>query len=91
MVTCDTLLRGISLLVSNSSYKSGAAVTPSNTVDLTNVASALWVGGTGNVKVDMTGTDGVTFTAVPAGTLLKIQVTRVYLTGTDATNIVALW
>ena len=91
MVTCDSLLRGMSLLVSNTSYKSAAAVTPSNTVDLTNTASALWVGGAGNVKVDMTGATGVTFTAVPAGTLLRIQVTRVYSTGTNATNIVAMW
>ena len=51
----------------------------------------LWIGSTGTLKVDLVSGSTVTFTAVPAGCELKIQVTRVYLTGTSADSIVALY
>ena len=76
-------------------YRNAKAVTPSNTVDLTHPVSALAIGtpGTTGIKVDMLGggtvtIDGAVLGAIP---LLPIQVTRVYLTGTDASDIVALW
>lgn len=51
----------------------------------------LWVGGAGNVKVDMKrGGAGVTFSAVPAGTLLPFRITKIYNSGTTATLMVAL-
>jgi hypothetical protein len=51
----------------------------------------LYVGGTGNVKVDTAGGEtGITFNAVPVG-FLDLHVTRIYKTGTTATNLVALW
>jgi len=74
-----------------------AAVTPSNTVDIPSVTGGsnngctLYVGGTGSVKVLTIGGDEVTFSAVPAGTFMPIQVLRVFATGTSATGIVALW
>ena len=51
----------------------------------------LYVGTGGDVAVDMyqTGTN-ITFAAVPAGTILPILAVKVYNTGTDASNIVAL-
>lgn len=67
-----------------------AAVTTSDTGAL-EPTRALYVGVSGNVTVDMVeGGSNLTFTAVPAG-ILPIQVTRVYATGTTATNIVALY
>lgn len=72
-------------------YDHGVAVTTSDTVDLVDVSCALWVGGAGNVKVDTLGGETVIFTAVPAGTELKIRAKRVYATLTTATNIVAMW
>lgn len=68
-----------------------AVVSPSNTVDLTNPTKGIYVGGAGDLKVNMFGGDTVTFVAVPAKTYLPICVTRVFLTGTGATKIVALW
>lgn len=67
------------------------AVTPSDSVDLDPRPRALWIGGagSGNLKVDMANGDTVTFAGVPVG-LFPIAVTRVYATGTDVTNIVAL-
>lgn len=68
-----------------------AAVTPSDGVDLTSAARALWVGGAGNVSLITTGGDTVTISGVAAGTLLPIRAARVRSTSTTATLIVALW
>ena len=53
----------------------------------------LYVGGAGNVKVTTIGQDIVTFTAVPVGTVLPVQVVKVHSSGsgTTATLINALW
>jgi len=67
-----------------------AAITPSNTVDLDAVTRALYVGVTGDVKVDMIGGQAITFKNVPV-CVLPIRVTRVYATGTDASEIIGLW
>lgn len=67
------------------------AVTPSNTVDLTNITTGIFVGGAGTLKVDMPGTSAYTFTSVAAGVYLPLRVKRVYSTGTTATNITALY
>lgn len=66
------------------------AVTPSDSTVLT-TTRGLYVGGAGNVTVIMLGGETVTFTAVPAGTLLPVRVTKVKSTSTTATAIVALW
>lgn len=67
----------------------GAAVTPSNSVNLPAPTRGLFIGTAGNLSVEMAnGT--VTFTGVAVG-IFPIQCTRVNATGTTATNIVALW
>ena len=68
-----------------------AAVTPNNGADLATYTRGLYIGGFGDVKVDMVTSGTVTFSAVPAGTVLPIRVKRVYATGTTATLILALW
>lgn len=71
-------------------YSQGAAVTPSDSVDIpTGLTRALWVGSTGNIRAIMGGA-AVNFLSVPAGTLLRVACTRVNATGTTASNIVAL-
>jgi hypothetical protein len=91
LTACDTILQGLKFLVGSSSFQNAAAVTPHNTNDLANTASALWIGTTGNVTVDLETTgENITFNAVPVG-LFKVRVTRVYAAGTSASNIVALW
>lgn len=74
-----------------SSYNHAAAVTPSDSTDLTNAAAALWVGGAGAVAVITAGGETVTFSAVAAGTLLPVACSRVKSTGTTATLVVALY
>lgn len=66
------------------------AVTPSDSADLPAPARALYVGGSGNVRINDTGNGAVTFVGVAAGSILPVMARRVYATGTTATNIVAL-
>lgn len=64
------------------------AITPTNGAEL--YAVALYVAGTGDVTVVTEQGDTVTFTDVPAGSILPIRVRQVRATGTDATGIVGL-
>lgn len=71
------------------SARGGFAVTPSNSATFP-AARALYIGVTGDVCVDFAeGGTNVVFKAVPVG-VFPVQVTRVYLTGTTATDIVRL-
>lgn len=67
-----------------------AAVTPNDSTDI-RPTRGLYVGGAGNIKVDMALGNVVTFTGVLAGSILPVQVVKVYSTDTTATNIVALY
>lgn len=77
-----------------SNYKPGldspgenaAEVTASATA-LAKTTRALYVGTEGNITVTMVGGQSVTFTAVPAGSLLPLRVTHV----TAGTGVVAIW
>jgi hypothetical protein len=68
------------------------AVTPSDTVDLpAGPCRALYVGTTGDIAVIAKGdTAAVTLFSVPVG-ILPVSVTRVLVTGTTASAIVALY
>ncbi len=76
-----------------------AVVTPSDTVDLAHATTALWLGTvpiSATLAVVMVGGEQVTFTfgnaaALTLPVLLPIRVTRVSATGTNVTNIMALW
>jgi len=77
-----------------------AAVTPSNTATIPSISAqggagnngcVLYVGVAGDVKVTTAGGDDVVFTGILAGSFIPVQVTKVFATGTTATNIVALW
>jgi hypothetical protein len=67
-------------------------VTPSDVAELNPRSRALYVGVAGDLTVDMaTGGTDILFKAVPAGTLLPLQVKKVKLTGTTASQIVAIY
>lgn len=74
---------------------SGAtSVTPSDTADLANVTNRVYVGTGGTMRVTFARqADGqfINFANLPAGAVLEIQVKRIWLTGTGATGIVAMW
>jgi hypothetical protein len=67
------------------------AVTTSDSVNLPGAPIGFYVGGAGDVA--LVGHDGaaVTFSAVPAGTILPCGAKRVNATNTTATLIVALY
>jgi hypothetical protein len=67
------------------------AVTPSDSVSLTNDSRGLFVGGAGNISVLMSGGTTVTFTGVVAGSVLPIRANRINATSTTATNMVSLY
>lgn len=70
-------------------YTSAASVTPSDSVDIAEVARGLWIGTAGTLKFsDLYGNEVTT--SVPQG-LFPIAVSRVWATGTSATGIVALF
>ncbi len=73
----------------DSPASNAAAVTTHDTNELTYVTRGLYIGGAGSVVVTIGGSD-VTFSGVPAGTILPIRVTKVK-TASTATLIVALW
>ena len=74
-----------------SPYDNAAEVTPSDTVDLEYVTRAVWCATAGNLKVTLLGGTTVTIDH-GVHTLLTIQATRIWSTGTVATpKIVALW
>lgn len=68
-----------------------AAITPSDTVDLTMQCRGIYVGVAGNVAVH--GSDGVatTFVGLAAGSVLPFRAKRVLATGTTATSLVAMY
>ena len=72
--------------------QSAVAITPSDASNLARESRGIWVGGAGDLKVDMVGTGtGVTFVGIPAGSLLPLRVSKIYATGTTATDIVEVY
>jgi hypothetical protein len=68
----------------------GTAITPSDSIDLSITARAVFVGGGGNLRVMLAGGDTVTLNGVIAGMIYPLRVKRVMSTGTSATNLVGL-
>lgn len=74
-----------------------AVVVPNNDSDIPSVSGGinngcvLYVGQAGNVRVLTAGGDDVTFVGLNTGSFVPIQVVRVFATGTNAEEILALW
>ena len=67
-----------------------ASITPSDSADI-DATRGIYVGTSGDLKVDMLDGTAITFVALAAGIVHPLQVRRIYATGTDADNIVALY
>ena len=74
--------------MSSASY--AFAITPHNTNDLAVPTRGIYVGVSGDVKVDIGGV-AITLVGLAAGMIHPLQVTRVYATGTTATSIVGVY
>ena len=66
-------------------------VSPNDSVDLAQVSRALYIGGSGDVAVQMKDGSTGTLVGVPGGQVLPVRAVRVLATGTTATNIVAVF
>ena len=75
----------------SSPAKSAFDITPHNTNDLTYVTRGIYVGASGDLKVDMANGETVIFVDIAAGVIHPLRVKRVYLTGTDATGIIGVY
>jgi hypothetical protein len=69
----------------------GFSVTPSDSVNFTTEARALYVGGTGNVSLVTIEGDVLVFNSVPAGSILPVATRRVNSTNTTATNMLGIY
>jgi hypothetical protein len=65
------------------------AITPADS-DLSAQMRALYIGGSGNVRITDPQGNVVTFVGAVAGTVLPVMAKRVWATGTTATNIIGL-
>jgi len=69
-----------------------AAITPSDTVDLSRVTRGIYVGVSGDVAIiGEKDNAAVTFKNAAAGSILPVRAKRVMSTNTTATNLVSLF
>jgi hypothetical protein len=69
-----------------------STVTTSDSTIYEQPTRGLYIGGAGNIVVDMAdGGSSIPFVGLLGGGVYPFQVTRIYATGTTATNIVALY
>ena len=68
-----------------------AEIVPDDAASLAHVTRAVFVGGSGDLRLRMLGGETVTLANVAAGTLVPIRITQVMATGTTATGVVGLW
>ncbi len=66
------------------------AITPSDSVALARTTRAIYVGGTGDLRVTMLSGDVVTLGSVQAGMVYPLRASHVMATGTTATGLVGL-
>lgn len=69
---------------------SASPVTPSDTVPLDRAIRAIYVGGSGHLRVRMVAGDEVTFQNVQAGGVYPFRLSQVMATGTTATGLIGL-
>jgi len=68
------------------------SVDPDDAADLTTVQALIYIGSGGDIKVDCSGSGtAIVFKNCVAGSVLPVKVDRVYSTGTNATDLVALY
>lgn len=68
----------------------GFVIVPSDSVGLEGMTRALWIGTGGDLTVETGGGTILMFKNVASGSILPVQVTKVFVTGTTALNMVGL-
>lgn len=70
--------------------REAVALTPDDATDLEDPTRAIFVGGSGNLAVQMISGQTVTFDNIQAGVIYPLRVARVLATGTTATGLLGL-
>jgi hypothetical protein len=66
------------------------AITPSDTADLAQPSRAIYIGGSGTLRVRMLSGDVVDFSGLLGGAIYPFRVAQIMQSGTSATGLVAL-
>lgn len=74
----------------NGSADDAFTIVPSDSVNFTTPARAIYSGAGGDITLVTPGGTTILFSAVPAGMILPVKATRVNATGTIATNLVGI-
>jgi surface protein len=87
----DDLENIVDTIQTESKASNALTITPNDSIDLIEIpTTGLYVGTGGDIKVDML--DGTTtFVGLKAGVVYPFEITRIYATGTTATDIVTLY
>lgn len=73
------------------SYPHAFVITKHDVDELPNVTRAIYIGGTGHMKVLTVSGETVLFSALPVGTILRIRAKQVFSTDTTATLMVGMY
>jgi hypothetical protein len=65
-------------------------VTPNDSTDLPIQTRSIYVGVGGDIKLTAISGGTVTFLNVPTGAVLPVQASRIFATGTTATNLIGV-
>jgi hypothetical protein len=87
----DDLENIVDTIQTESKASNALTITPNDSTDLIEIpTTGLYVGTGGDIKVDML--DGTTtFVGLKAGVVYPFEITRIYATGTTATDIVVIY
>lgn len=88
VIDANTLLLNVDIMGSGDSY---SIYQEGPQTGLNNQGAVLYIGGAGNIRVTTSGNDIITFAGIQAGTFFPVNVVKVWATGTDCTEIIALW
>ena len=95
----DTLLNSqdpindkLNVQQSGTKASNAVTITPDNDIILATIPTAgVYIGGVGDIKVDMQGGSTTTLVGLKAGVVYPFKITKIYATDTTATDIVAVY
>lgn len=76
--------------MSNKPGQSAVAITPSDAAGIA-LTRGVYIGGAGNLRVDMADGTTVTFSGLAAGIVHPLAVKKVYATSTTATGVIGVY
>lgn len=82
--------KALTVRIAEGKAENALNVTPNDSTDLASTSVGIYVGVSGDLKVTLKGGAVITFIGLSSGVIHPIAATRIWATGTTATNIVAV-